>query len=243
MTVTEELSRARGELFPMLLGYIPAQVAHALARLEVADRLADGPATAERLAARTGTHAPSLYRLLRAAASLGLVTLADGRFELTGTGQLLRAGVPGSVRNLVLLFAGDPVWRSWSRLEHSVRTGETAFEHLHGTNSFGYFAAHPDEEAVFNEAMAEHTREVAPDVVARCGLAATRRIADLGGGNGTLLAAFLAALPEATGVLHDTASGHATPSGCSPGRVCGTAARSSPGTSSPRCPPAATPTC
>ncbi|WP_051580034.1 methyltransferase [Pseudonocardia acaciae] len=203
----ERAAAERGRLMPMLFGAMHAQVLHTLTRLGVADRLADGPATARQLASGTGTQPAALYRLLRAGAALGLFALDGERFELTEGGRLLCADAPGSIRNLVLLFGGDAVWRSWGRLEYSVRTGQTAFEQVTGLPTFEYLAAHPDEEAVFNAAMAEHTREVAPAIAARCPLDGRGRVADLGGGNGALLAGLLTANPGVRGVLHDTASG------------------------------------
>ena len=198
---------ARERLLPMLFGFYPAQVLHTLVRLGIPELLVDGPADVGQLAARSGSHPPSLRRLLRAAAGLGLTSATGDRFELTEAGRLLRAGVPGSVRNLVLLFNGDAVWRSWGRLEQSVRTGEPAYRQVVGQDPFEYLAEHPAEEAVFNEAMSEATRMSAPAIVAACGLTGAPKVVDIGGGNGTLLAALLTAHPTALGVLFDTPSG------------------------------------
>jgi len=129
---TEAGSGARERLLPMVFGFYPAQVLHTLVRLDIPDLLADGPAGVGQLAGRCGAHPPSLRRLLRAAVGLGLLADGGDRYELTDAGQLLRTGVPGSVRNLVLLFHGNATWRSWGRLEESVRTGEAAFPHVVG---------------------------------------------------------------------------------------------------------------
>lgn len=204
---TEAGSGARERLLPMVFGFYPAQVLHTLVRLDIPDLLADGQAGVGQLAGRCGAHPPSLRRLLRAAVGLGLLADGGDRYELTDAGQLLRTGVPGSVRNLVLLFHGNATWRSWGRLDESVRTGEAAFPHVVGQEPFEYFAAHPAEEAVFNEAMSEATRASAAAVIATCGFEGAPKVADLGGGNGTLLATLLTAHPAARGVLFDTPSG------------------------------------
>lgn len=192
----------------MLFGFFPAQVLHAVARLGIADELAGGARTVAELAAATGTDEPSLYRLLRSAASLGLVAGAgDGRFGLTAAGEGLRSDDPGSIRNLAMLFCGDGPWRSWGQLEFSVRTGTPAYERILGRTAFEYMAEHPEEEAIFNAAMAEGSRAAAPAVVATCDLAQARTVADIGGGNGTLIAVLLGANPHLRGILFDTIHG------------------------------------
>lgn len=79
---------------------------HVAASLGLVDHLADGPRTAAELARTTGTHAPSLDRLLRALATLDVLAEdADGRFRSTPLGDTLRSGVPGSMREVVGTFA------------------------------------------------------------------------------------------------------------------------------------------
>ncbi|MHA6625584.1 methyltransferase [Pseudonocardia sichuanensis] len=191
----------------MVFGFFPAQVVQTLARLGVPDALAAGPLGLDALADRTGARPGSLGRLLRAAAGLDLVTGTEDGYALTAGGQLLRTGLPGSIGNLAQLFCGDAVWRAWGELEWSVRTGEPSFEKLTGHSSFAHFAADPALNAVFTEAMAEGTRRAAPGIVAACDLTGVGTLADVGGGNGTLLAAFLDAHPDLRGILFDTPSG------------------------------------
>jgi orsellinic acid C2-O-methyltransferase len=200
----DEWARVSGLVF----GFFPAQVVQTLARLGVPDALGTGALDVDALATRTGADARALARLLRAAAGLELVTTnADGAVALTPGGQLLRTGLPGSAGNLAQLFCGGAVWRAWGELEWSVRTGEPSFEKLTGHSSFAHFAADPELNAVFTEAMAEGTRRAAPGVVAACDLTGVEVLADVGGGNGTLLAAFLDAHPQLRGILFDTPAG------------------------------------
>src|SRR5262245_15045640 len=85
----------------LLTGFWYNQVVYAAAKLGRADLLHAGPRNANELAASTGMHAPSLYRLLRALASLGLFTEDDqGCFTLMPMGDCLRSDVPGSMRAL-----------------------------------------------------------------------------------------------------------------------------------------------
>ncbi|MGI5169208.1 methyltransferase [Spirillospora sp. CA-253888] len=194
----------RSPLLDLAYGYMPAQVVHAAAELGVADTLAAGPRSSADLAAETGTHAPSLLRLLRALTVLGVAEQhGPDLFALAPAGRDLCRDAPGSVRNLVLLFCGPEVWRTWGGLVDTLRTGEYAWERATGMTAFEFFARHQELSATFNEAMAEHTRAVAPAVVEAADLGRFGVIADLGGGDGTLLAAVLRAVPAARGLLLD----------------------------------------
>jgi precorrin-6B methylase 2 len=147
--------------------------------------------------------------LLRALASLGVIDeLEPGRFTLNKFGAQLRAGVPDSVRNLALMY-GSEVWRSWSELRCSVLTGTPAFHHVFGMEFFEYFAKNPKQAAVFNEAMAEVTRQVAKAVVTVYDFTPFSTIVDVGGGNGTLVAGILKAAPKLHGIVFDSPSGSA----------------------------------
>jgi orsellinic acid C2-O-methyltransferase len=198
----------RAALQAMLWGFFPSQVMQTLAALGVPDLLGDDAADVADLAGRAGADPRALARLLRAGAGLGLLDRdPDGRWRLSATGGLLRTGVPGSTGSLARLFCGGPVWRAWGELERAVRTGRPVFEQITGRTAFEHMAADPELLAVFTEAMAEGTRTAAPGVVATCDLDGVRTLVDVGGGNGTLLAAFLAAHPDLRGVLFDTATG------------------------------------
>jgi hypothetical protein len=197
-------------LMSLITGFMPARVVYVAAHLGIADLLADGPKTSESLASDTETHAPSLHRLLRALAGLGLLDeIEPGRFALTVESACLRTGVPGSLHNLALMFGGEQSWRSWGDLLHSVRTGESAAQHIYGLGSFEYLAAHPKEAVIFNEAMADITRQVARAVAAAYDFSRFRTIVDVGGGNGTLIATILAVAPELRGIVFDLPTGSA----------------------------------
>ncbi|MGH3737467.1 MAG: methyltransferase [Micromonosporaceae bacterium] len=187
-----------------LFGFVMTQVAYVAVRLGVPDLLADSAMTSDALAGATGAHPPSLHRLLRAMATLGYVTETEpGRFALAPGGELLRDGVPGSLRQALLLFAGEETWRSWGELEYSIRTGRPAFDRLYGMPCFDYLARHPGKAEVFHRAMAKHTRDNAPAIVAGYDWSGLGTLVDVGGGDGTLLAAILAATPTLRGVLYD----------------------------------------
>lgn len=190
-------------LVDLLWGYQRTQLLYAAAALGLADQLADGPRPLAELAAATATHAPSLARLFRALAAHGLFAeREDGRFETTPLAALLRAGAPGSLRAMVLAEGGD-FYPVWGALLHSVRTGETAFEHLHGMSNWDYRARHPEVNARFNAYMGDLTRLKVAAVLAQYRFPEEGLVVDVGGGDGTLLAALLAAYPGLRGLLFD----------------------------------------
>jgi O-methyltransferase/methyltransferase family protein len=197
-------------LMQLINGFMASRAVYVAAELALPDRLREGAKTADTLAGETQTDARSLRRLLRALASLGVVEEMQGdRFALTSLGAALRSDVPDTLRNFALFSGSDRVWRGWGALSHSVRTGQSAMAHLDGVDSFDYFAAHPQEAKVFNQAMEDVTRQVARDLVAAYGFTRFGTIVDVGGGNGALLASILAATPTLKGILFDLPSGNA----------------------------------
>jgi orsellinic acid C2-O-methyltransferase len=200
----------RGVVAPLLFGFFPNQVLHVAATLALPDRLLDGPRTSDDLAAETGTHGPSLYRVLRALACFGIVAeTGPGTFALGPHGRSLLTDDPASLRHLVLLFSGDGVWRSWGELGETVRTGEPAWDRVTGRSAFEFMADDPDYRAMFNRAMGEGTRNAVAGVLEVGDFGRFGHVTDVGGGDGTLLAAVLAAHPGLRGTVFDTADGMA----------------------------------
>jgi hypothetical protein len=192
----------------MVFGFMPAKLVYAAAELEIADLLAERPRTSAELADATGTHRPSLLRLLRALAGLGVLAQTDeDRFELTELGTPLRDDAPDSARALVTMLCGPENWASWGELVPSVRTGRSGWERVHGMTWIEFYERHPEQSATFNRAMSEHTREAAPGILAAAGLARFDTVVDVGGGDGTLIAEALRAEPGLEGVLFDLPSG------------------------------------
>jgi len=187
----------------MATGHYVSQAIYVASRLGIADRLGTGPRSHDELAQATGTHASSLRRVLRLLASAGVLNeTEDGRFELTPIGACLQSG-PGSFRAVAQLFAGPAVWSSWGSLLHTVRSGETAWHHVLGPDSFEYFAEHPEEGAIFDEAMGAFTAMVAIAVAAAYDFTPFRTIMDVGGGDGALLAGILGANPALHAFVFD----------------------------------------
>src|SRR6266581_2009149 len=177
-------------LYQMAIGHYLSHALHLAAKLGVADLLKDGARRAEELAQATDTHAPSLRRVLRFLASVGVFEeREDGRFALTALGECLRADLPGSSRAMVLLFAGIGIQDSWRELEWCVRTGEPAYRKRGATDPFAEMAKDPAQAANFDAAADDFTP--------------FRTIVDVGGGNGALLLGILRATPRLDGIVFD----------------------------------------
>ncbi|GAA4067285.1 methyltransferase [Nonomuraea soli] len=198
------------ELARMAFGAVTTQILHAAVRLGLPEALRCAPAPLDRLARDLGADPGTLARLLAALTALGVTAQPrPGHYTLTDLGQPLRADHPRSMRSGLLLLGDGAVWQAWGTLADSVRTGATAFDQVHGRPLFDHLAADPALARIFNTAMREGTEPVAADLAAAVDLTGARTVVDVGGGDGTLLAALLAALPRAHGILLDTAAGAA----------------------------------
>ena len=205
--MTTTARRGAATLESLLFGYRLTQLVHVVATLGVADRLADGPRTAAELAPLVGANADALHRVLRALASLGIFSQdAEGRFGLTEEGQRLRADAPGSMRLPAITYGEPWWWRAWGGLLDAVRTGETAFDKVHGVDLFGYLSGDAHAAGLFNGIMHVMTTEQAAAIAAGYDFSETRRLLDIGGGHGALAAAILRRNPHATALLFDRPS-------------------------------------
>jgi SAM-dependent methyltransferase len=192
-------------LYQMSIGHYVSHALHLAAKLGLADLLAEGPRHHGDLASATSTHAPSLLRVLRLLASVSVFEeQEDGRFALTSVGEFLRAGVPGSMRALVMLFTGTGIQKSWGELEYCVRTGQPAFRRMSPDgDAFTAMAQDPEQVAVFDEAMAATAPMTAAAVAAAYDFSRFRTVVDVGGGNGAILIGILSATPGPSGIVCD----------------------------------------
>jgi SAM-dependent methyltransferase len=193
-------------MIQMTSGHVIAQALYVVAELGLADLLATRPRTSAELAQAAGAHAPSLYRVLRTLASLGVfVEQEDQTFRLTPLGATLRSDVPGSVRSWALVNCGI-CWRPYGELLYSVRTGQPAFDRAFGMSVFDYTARHPEAAAIFAQMLIDfHGQEVAA-VASAYSLSGVKSVVDVGGGSGNLLAALLEANPTLRGTVFERPS-------------------------------------
>jgi hypothetical protein len=192
-------------LVQLVFGKCISMAISVVAKLRVADLLADGPKTLADLAAETKTHAPSLYRILRTLAAAGVFTEeVDGRFALTPMGEYLRTGVKGSLRGMADFFGSDWSWRAWGHLLETVQTGRPAFDSVFGEPVFDYLSKHPDESAVFNEGMTGFSSNIAPAVAEAFNFSGFKTVVDVGGGHGVLLNTILQTHAGVNGIVFDS---------------------------------------
>ncbi len=183
------------QMIQLTSGHVIAQALYVVAELGIADLLTRGPRSSAELADAAGAHAPSLHRVLRTLASLGVfVEQEDRRFALTALGETLRSDVPGSVRAWALVNCGIS-WPAYGELVYSVQTGQPAFDRAYGMSVFEYTARHPEAMAVFGKMMVDfHDQETAA-VASAYGLSDVKWLVDVGGASGNLLAALVEANP------------------------------------------------
>lgn len=191
-------------MLQMISGFWVSRTIYIAAKLGLADLIAQGPRTAEDLAAQTGTHARSLYRVLRALASLGIFKEeADGRFSQTQLSETLRSEVPGSMRWAAMVELGQEHFPAWGNVMHSVKTGEIAFDNLYKQDVWAYYAQTPDDAQTFNRSMSGFTQVVNQAVLAGYDFSNIGKLVDVAGGVGSLLSNVLQAHPTIRGVLFD----------------------------------------
>lgn len=191
-------------LTQMLMSFIVSQAISVAARLYVADHLKDGAKTVEELARLTGTHAPSLYRLMRALASAGVFRKeTDGKFSNNRLSEVLRDDHPETIRAAAHMICDREHWHPHGNMLQSVKTGEIAFDYTFKMPVFPYFAENPAAAEVFDNAMTSFSLAIANAVAATYDFSGAETIADIGGGHGLLLSKALQTAPKARGILFD----------------------------------------
>ncbi|MFC5633510.1 methyltransferase [Streptomyces bullii] len=189
----------------LVFGAACAAALRAAARLGVADALGDGPMTVEDLAAAVKTEPQPLRRLLRALSCHGVFAeQEDGTFAHTDMSRLLREDAPNSLRDITLWCTEPWTWDAWPLLDEAVRTGRNVVQDLYGKEFFTYLNEDAPESAdVFNRAMTTSSRQSARDVAELLDLSGASSVADIGGGQGHVVASLLEKYPAMHGTLLD----------------------------------------
>jgi len=206
-----QAAEARTEAMPphaqviqMATAYWVSRLVYLAVQLRLADILAEGARTADELAPITGSHAPSLYRVMRTLAGLGLFTEdAEHGFSLTVLGEALREGAPGAARSSILTLGGALLARPMEDLLYSVQTGKPAFDKLCGMPAFDWLAVHPQEASMFSETMVGFHGMEPPAVASAYDFSQFATVADIGGATGNLLTTILGRHPGVQGILFD----------------------------------------
>ena len=176
---------------------------YAAARLDIAGLLKKEEQTVDALARATGSHAPSLYRLLRALAGEGFFQeTSKGTFALTSSATVLLDDEPGSMKAFVQCLLGEH-FLPWGQLVNSVRTGAVAFDHHYKMNLWQYYEKHPGEGLNFMNAMTGLSQYANSAIVNAYDFSGHHTVVDVAGGNGALLLSILEANPSLQGIVFD----------------------------------------
>jgi len=198
-----EQSNLEERLRLKIAAYHDAALLHAAVTLGLPEAIEGRTLSAGALAAELGLSAGHLHRLLRGLASLGICAEhPDGRFVLTSQGQRLLPGSPSGLREKVQIVVGQ-YWQPWAKLGETVETGTPAFERVFGANVSDWRRDHAEAGADFDSYLAHETLAQAPAIIPALDFSSTRRVAEISGGYGGLLAAILQAHPHLAGILFD----------------------------------------
>jgi O-methyltransferase domain/Dimerisation domain len=204
MTPQPQTAPAHVGILAILNGFYVAGAVSCLAQLGIPDLVEASPQSAPELAAQIGLDPQALYRLLRATASVGVLSEApDGKFSQTPSSAVLRSNATPSLRAFATMTGREWHTRGWSRLEYCVCTGKPAMEQNYGVPIFEFFKQHPDEARIFNDAMTELSMIDAPAVAEAYNFDGIRNIVDIAGGHGLLLATILQLNPHLQGILFE----------------------------------------
>ena len=191
-------------MMQMITGYWVSQSIYAAAKLEIADHLANGEKSYQELAMATNTNEQSLYRVLRALASVGIFAETSvGKFAMTPLSAFLQSDTPSSLRDLSIMMGDREHYGSWGNILHTVKTGDSGFEQLFGMNVFEYYAQNPEPADIFDRAMTSFSSIENAAVSSDYDFSSIRTLVDVAGGHGSLLTSILQANPSMSGILFD----------------------------------------
>jgi len=191
-------------MLQIISGFWVSRAIFAIAKLGIPDLLQSGPKTIAELASATKMHAPSLFRVLRALVSVGVLNSAEGgRFAQTPLSETLVTDVPGSLRWFAVSELGQEHYPAWGNLMHSLKTGDIAFDNFFGVDIWKYFQQNSEDAAVFNNSMSNMTAATNEAITSVYDFSGFKTLVDVGGGHGGLITEILKSNPELKGVLFD----------------------------------------
>lgn len=191
-------------MYQLLRGATVTRLVALATELGIPEMLRMSPMPVEKLAEATGSNPDALYRALRALASVGVFTEVVPRsFGLTPLAETLLDEAPDSLRDVALFWGLAERYRVLGELDYSVRTGHPAFDHVYGTDWWSYLAEHPSQAAIFDKAMGNYARQFHAAAVETYDFSTTRRLVDVGGGQGHLLMDILFRWSQLSAVLFD----------------------------------------
>jgi hypothetical protein len=193
-------------LMQLLFGKQLTYCLSGVARLGVADHMDGTARPVEEIASKCGAHAPSLYRVMRVLAGMGVFKEeSEKRFALTPAGELLKSDAPGTVRYFAMMFGDEWTTRAYEHFTDCLRSGQDGVSQAYGKQIFDLLAERPEQLHTFQAAMTSSSSQTGDLIAAAYDFGGIKRLADIGGGHGALLAAILRRYPNMQGVLFDRA--------------------------------------
>lgn len=192
-------------LLQMIISPWISQAIYVAAKLGIADLLKDGSKSIEELAKCTQTHTRSLYRVLRALSSVGIFSeIENDCFELNLLATYLQTCVSGSLHPLAIMSSEKWHFKPWLDILYTLKTGNTAFEHIHGMKLFEYLETNSEAAQIFDEAMTSTTAILGGiNITSDYDFSSIDKVVEIGGGHGTLIASILKTYPNMQGILFD----------------------------------------
>ncbi|NMO55395.1 methyltransferase [Actinoplanes sp. TBRC 11911] len=197
----EEASAEAIRLTLMAQGFMHSQALYVIARMGIANEMLESPRTIPDLAAAVGADTDSLRRLMRIAANFGLFReVSHDTYSATSMGRRLAADVEGSMADLLITWM-ESHYETFGHLIRRIRTGEPGFRALNGTDFFTWLEGDPEQLGYFTRAMRNFTEGVLTPLLSDYQLPPGRLVVDLGGGDGSLIAALLKDEPDRKGII------------------------------------------
>jgi hypothetical protein len=188
----------------MIVGSWITQAIYVAAQLGIADLLKDGSKSNDELAITTGVDAKSLYRLLRALASVGIFAEGiSGYFELTPLAECLQSDRNNSLRAYAIKSGQAWEWQPWGYLLESVKTGKPVFKNIFGMDIFDYLANDASAAKLYNQAISNFSEKQDVAITSGYNFSFIHNLVDVAGGRGTLIASILKANLTMQGILFD----------------------------------------
>jgi len=173
------------------------------AELNIAWLLKDGEKQITELAQESGSDDESLYRVMRALASHNIFREGTNRiFANTRLSKPLMDG-DGSLRQMLRHHLGKLNWQISGELLECVRTGKDAFRRNYNQNIYDYLAGDPGNYEIFDRSMSDLSSLGLAPLLQAYNFSSFRTLADVGGGEGFLLANILKNYPAMQGILFD----------------------------------------
>lgn len=212
MQAEEPASEAASQMLSLLNACLTTQALHVAARLGIADELRAGPRRVGDISAALGTQPDALDRLMRKLAGIGVLTAGEGgTYQLTPLGETLQTDSPNSVRDWALYIGALAPWNAWGHLYESVKTGTPGFVLAHGMPTYDFLESQPELAVCFNRWMSKQSAQQNAAIVDAYDFSKFQVVADIGGGQGSTLAAVLKRYPSLRGILFDKPSVVAEP--------------------------------